>query len=189
VKGLSALWRELIGAPSQVVLQRARLADLVVIERPGHSRHDTSVITEAVLFESGRPVLCVPGGSFETLPNRMAVLWNGSAQAARAVGDALPLLVRAETAAVISIEERRDRDGPTAAELVDRLKLNGANAAARTLQHSPHDAVALFNAAFEFGAELIVMGAFGHSRLRELMLGGVTRHMLSHSAVPVLMAR
>jgi nucleotide-binding universal stress UspA family protein len=189
-KGLSTLWRELTGAPSELVTLRGRLADLIVIERPGHPEHDTSLIGETALFDSGRPVLCAPGGARDTLPNRMAILWNGSAQAARAVGDALPLLMKAESVAVISLEERDELEGPTAADLVEQLKLHGARALVQAIERGGQDAsAALLGAATSFGAGLIVMGAYGHSRFRELILGGVTRHVLSHAAVPVLMAR
>ncbi|MBX6322500.1 MAG: universal stress protein [Rhodospirillaceae bacterium] len=190
VKGLCTLWRELTGAPSELVTLRGRLADLIVIERPGHPEHDTSLIGETALFDSGRPVLCAPAGASDTLPSRMAVLWNGSAQAARAVGDALPLLMRAESVAVICLDENGDLEGPSAADLVDQLKLHGARALAQSIQRGGDDEpVALLKAAMAFGAGLIVMGAYGHSRFRELILGGVTRHVLAHSTVPVLMAR
>ena len=184
-KGLCAQWRELTGAPSELVTLRGRLADLIVIERPGHPEHDTSLIGETALFDSGRPVLCAPAGARDTLPGRMAILWNGSAQAARAVGDALPLLMKAESVAVISLNERDEAEGPSAADLVDQLKLHGARALAQNIERGGHDGSAtLLDAAIAFGAGLLVMGAYGHSRFRELILGGVTRHVLSHATVP-----
>jgi nucleotide-binding universal stress UspA family protein len=186
---LCTCWGELIGLPEEVVALRARLTDLVVIGRPNYPEHDTSAIAETALFDSGRPVLLVPADAAVTLSNRMAILWNGSAQAARAVGDALPLLLKAESVAVISADDRENSIEPSAAELVDHLKLHGVRAEVRDLQHDGTAAASLLKAAIESAAGLIVMGAYGHSRFRELVLGGVTRHMMSQSTVPVLMAR
>jgi nucleotide-binding universal stress UspA family protein len=189
-RDLSCAWRDMTGAPSELVTLRGRLADLIVIERPGHPEHDTSLIGETALFDSGRPVLCAPPQFRDTLPSKMAVLWNGSAQAARAVGDALPLLLKADSVAAISLVEKDELEGPTAADLVEQLTLHGARAVVQTIQRGGLDEpAALLKAATDFGAGLIVMGAYGHSRFRELILGGVTRHVLSHSTVPVLMAR
>jgi nucleotide-binding universal stress UspA family protein len=188
--GPTAAWRELTGAPSELVTLRGRLADLIIVERPGHPEHDTVLITEAALFDSGRPVLCVPANPMTALPPKMAVLWNGSAQAARAVGDAMPLLSRAETVGVVTLDEGGELEGPPAADLVEQLTLHGIRAQVQPVKRETQDEpTALLAAASGFGAGLVVMGAYGHSRFRELILGGVTRHVLSHSAVPVLMSR
>jgi nucleotide-binding universal stress UspA family protein len=188
--GPSAVWREMTGAPSELVTLRGRLADLIILERPGQAEHDTVLITEAALFDSGRPVLCVPPASMQELPAKMAILWNGSAQAARAAGDAMPLLAKAETVGVITLDEKGELEGPSAADLVEHLAVHGFHAQLHTVKRDAQDEPsALLGAAAAFGAGLIVMGAYGHSRFRELILGGVTRHVLSHSGVPVLMSR
>lgn len=189
-QGPSTLWREMTGAPSELVTLRGRLADIILVERPGHPEHDTVLVTESALFDSGRPVLCVPPAAPHTLPGKMAILWNGSAQAARAVGDAMALLSRAEAVAVITLDESGELEGPTAADLVEQLTWHGIRASVQPAKRDGQDEpTALVGAAAAFGAGLIVMGAYGHSRFRELILGGVTRHVLSHTTVPVLMSR
>lgn len=188
--GPSAVWRELSGAPSELVTLRGRLADIILIERPGHPEHDTMLIAESVLFDSGRPVLFVPPSAMRELPAKMAILWNGSAQAARAVADAIPLLTRAESVAIITLDDSGELEGPSGGDLAEQLALHGVRAELQPVKREgQNEETVLTAAAKSFGAGLIVMGAYGHSRFRELILGGVTRHVLSNAEMPVLMSR
>ena len=186
---VSSAWLERVGRPGDIVAHRGRLAVLIVVGRPAEAVDGTgAVATEVAIFESGRPVLCVPPTMRGLLESNVAVLWNGSPQAARAVGDAMAFLLRGGTTTVVSLEDG-GRWEPSAVELVERLGRQGVKTSSRILAPGhASTAESLAGAIAEIGANLVVMGAYSHSRLRELVLGGVTRHMLSHAAVPVLMA-
>jgi nucleotide-binding universal stress UspA family protein len=174
------------------VIEQARYVDLTLIGQAGPeplSLH--SVSPEEVVLFSGRPTLIVPAvGRFEHLGRRTLVAWNASREAARAVGDAIPLLVNAEAVTVLSINPARGIDGKQQAiDLAHHLARHGieAEATATVAEDTAVGEVLLARAA-DLGADLIVMGAYGHSRSRQLLLGGATRHVLQHTTVPVLMA-
>jgi nucleotide-binding universal stress UspA family protein len=117
------------------------------------------------------------------------VAWNGTAESAAAVHAAIPWMQRAEAVRVLSADEYQRR-GPAAAELASYLALHGIRpeiAQFRPLEREVGRGV--LSAAREFGADMLAMGAYSHSRLRQLILGGVTRHVLENAALPVLMAR
>jgi len=139
----------------------------------------------------GRPVLIVPRyGTFETVGERVLVAWNGSREATRAVHDALPLLKLASSVTVLSIDPEHDTgDRIPGADIALHLARHGVAAEGMStvgLDISVGDL--LLSRAADLGADLIVMGAYGHSRVRELVLGGATRHILQHMTVPVLMS-
>jgi nucleotide-binding universal stress UspA family protein len=142
---------------------------------------------------AGRPVLIVPYvGTFKTLGQRVLVAWNASREATRAVNDALPLLERASSVRVLSVNPRRGiaGHGPIAgADMSLHLARHGVRveAAAVNTDDVRVDDMLLSQAA-DAGADLIVMGAYGHSRLGEYVLGGATRHLLRQITVPVFMS-
>lgn len=186
--GPTVSWHTAKGSPAEIAARRARLAGIIVVGRtPGSGDAGTDDLLQALLFETGRPVLCVPPPTRPRLLSRPAILWNGSPQAARAVGDAMPMLARAAAVAVLAITGE-DAD-PDATALVEALERGGIAASRQDV--APGEASAserLFAAAMAFGASVVVMGAYGHSRLREMVIGGVTRHALSHAALPLFMA-
>lgn len=187
--GFSMAWREEIGREEDVVARCARLADLVVVGRPVSDRELPAVMTlNAALMESGRPLLVTPPQMPDVLGRRIAVAWNGSAEAARAVSAALPLLATAEQVHIFSAQES-DADPVLApAELRAYLSWHGINAECHSFTASTtHAGEVLLVEVTRQGCDLVVMGAYTHSRLRQLILGGVTRHMLHHAMVPVLM--
>jgi nucleotide-binding universal stress UspA family protein len=130
--------------------------------------------------------MCIPRGFKDFDTKRVAIMWNGSLQAARAVGDAMPLLSACGNAVVVTAGPS---DGPDATELVERLVLRGIEARTRRIS-TPLESIpsALLAVLEEVKYGLIVMGGYGHSRLREMLLGGVTRQMLAEAKVPVLLA-
>jgi nucleotide-binding universal stress UspA family protein len=181
----------------EAVARRARAVDLAVLGQvdPDHklpppARH----LIEDVLMNAGRPLLLIPfAGRFDTIGTNVLVGWNGSREAARATHDALPLIQPAATVTVLTVERGKPGEEPEempGADLVEHLARHGlAVTAARTAKDSSiTDADALLSYASDIGADLLVVGGYGHSRARELILGGVSRELLQHMTVPLLMS-
>ncbi|HEX2115333.1 MAG TPA: universal stress protein [Alphaproteobacteria bacterium] len=130
-------------------------------------------------------------GSPHDFGHRVIVAWNGSREAARAMGDAMPLLRQAQSVCVVSINaegETQGQPGP-AAELTRRLADHGIQAEPQVLRSDDISAAdMLLSRIADLGADSLVMGCFGHSRLREIVLGGTTRDVLRHATVPVLLS-
>lgn len=169
----------------------ARSYDLSVVAQ-GQPEDDLaeSLVLEAALFSSGRPVLVVPYIQATGLKlDRVMVCWDGSLNAARAVGDALPLLQRAGQVDVVTVEARERRNELRGAELAAHLARHKLNVELKSLVAPDSDpADIILSHAADSGADLIVMGGYGHSRLREFVLGGVTCGMLGAMTVPVFMS-
>jgi nucleotide-binding universal stress UspA family protein len=145
------------------------------------------------VLEVGRPVLVVPSvGQFPTLGQRVLVAWNASREATRAVHDALPLLRRSRRTQVVVINPQGGAGGHgdiPGADIGLHLSRHGVNAVCERISADDVETGALLlSRAADEGADLIVMGAYGHSRLSELVLGGATRHILRHMTVPVLLS-
>ena len=189
-------------AISTLVARRARFADLVVLPRPyGPGRgQEAEEVTEAALFPGDAPVLVLPAGtgtggggagSPGWVPAHVVVAWNESNEAMNAIRAALPLLVAARRVDICMVAPSR-RDAGTADpgfELCRMLVRHGVPAQVTILaQTLPHVSEVLARHATDSGADLMVMGAYGHSRLRESILGGATRNLLEHAPVPVLLA-
>jgi nucleotide-binding universal stress UspA family protein len=186
----TASFASVVGREDDLVAQLARLADLTVVPHPeaGEDTSSTDAL-HAVLFDSGRPVLVAPHHSPASIGTRICIGWNGTAESASAVLSVLPWAQRAQAVRVLTSEEYQRR-GPAAADLVNYLALHGIQAETATFRPVDREVGAgLLAAAREFGADLIAMGAYSHSRLRQLILGGVTRHVLEYSDVPVMMNR
>ncbi len=188
--GATADFATATGREEDLVAQLARLADLTVVPHP-ESGDDVSSsdALHAVLFDSGRPVLIAPQVALPTIGTRICVAWNGTAESAAAVLAALPWMQRAQAVRVLAADEYQRR-GPDARALSAYLDLHGIHV--EIAQFRPLDREVgrgLLMAAQEFGADLLAMGAYSHSRLRQLILGGVTRHVLENAKLPVLMCR
>jgi nucleotide-binding universal stress UspA family protein len=169
----------------------ARLYDLTIVAQPdGKSAANYNLVPEAVLFNSGRPMLLVPyihERAFEA--RRVMICWDGRRAAARAVLDAMPFLSAAEVVDIIAINEDRETAEASAEALATHLarKDIAAKAERLTAERGDVDNTILSTAA-DRGAQLIVMGGYGHSRLREFVLGGATRGVLRSMTIPVLMS-
>jgi nucleotide-binding universal stress UspA family protein len=195
--GLSAIdWRAPSGKPVVAAVAHARCADMAVIGQPDPDQPDFAFLEElaqTVALSAGRPALIMPYVAPGTsLGQSVLVAWDGGREASRAVGDALPLLTRARLVTVVAIRsETEDRIADTAAtsRLVDYLHSHGIDA---RVSHSNVTDISvgeqLLSQAADLGIDLIVMGAYAHTRLRELILGGVTRTMLRSMTAPVLMS-
>jgi nucleotide-binding universal stress UspA family protein len=170
----------------------ARVADLFIGSLPYVDRTRSPRIIEAVLFDSGRPCLFVPPAS--KAPDNIdtiLIAWKNTREAARAVAGAMPLLQRAKVVVVGTVEEERAGEPPKlepGAAIARHLERHGVNVQLRHLTGTGNAAEALMTEAGRAAAQLMVMGAYGHSRLREWLLGGVTRTVLERSEMPVLAA-
>ncbi len=184
-------WTVAKGMPLETLALRSRYADLTLITQAGPEQEGTygEDLVDDLIMISGRPVLVIPYiGAAGTLGNTVLVGWNGSREAARAVSDAMPILERAETVEVLAIEPTELGDAP-GADISAHLATHGVKASANATRGLDIDVGdVLLNRASDIGADLIVMGAYGHSRMRELVLGGATRHILAHMTVPVLLS-
>ena len=182
--------------PPASLIRLAHHADLVVFRQPDPANPRAARIgelIEQVLLHSGRPLLLIPyAGRFTALGRNVLIAWTETREAARAVHDALPLLADAAlvTALTLLAPSQAGPDAiPPAAELVRHLERHGIHAvAARSVTEDIPDADALLSYACDLGADLLVMGGYGHSPLRERLRGGVTRSLLRHMTLPVLMS-
>jgi nucleotide-binding universal stress UspA family protein len=196
--GSSAEWREVEAdnaTVADIVLQHARAADLVVAAQSEPDWQWTLYldIADRLAVESGRPVLIVPNeGLHKDFGKRILVAWNGRREAARAVFDALPLLQRADEVKVAWVNPQDEGaagvDVP-AGDICAALARHGVKCEATEVVR-PRGGVGgtLLTRAAEYGSDLLVMGCYGHSRLREFVLGGASRHVLEHMTIPVLMS-
>lgn len=195
-QGVAGEWRLADGELAATVALHARYADMLVIgqnERSGPGSTLAGEMPPSVLMGAGRPLLVVPyAGSFPTMGQNVLVGWNGTAEAARAVNDAIPLLQKAAKVTVLSINPRRGIDGDgdvPAADMALHLARHGVRAtAAHTVAPDIGEGDALLSYAADIGADLLVCGMYGHSRLREQVFGGVTRSLLTEMTLPVFMA-
>jgi len=186
----TASFASVTGREEDLVAQQARLADLTVVPHPDAGEDvSSSDALHAVLFDSGRPVLISPQTAPTTIGTRMCLGWNGTAESASAVYAALPWLQQADAVRILSAEGYQRR-GPAAPDLSAYLALHGVHADIHMFQSVGNSVGAgLLAAARDFGCDLLAMGAYSHSRLRQLILGGVTRHVLEHARLPIMMNR
>ncbi len=177
------------GTAGKTLALRARTADLFVATRPyGDPADDESTEVE-VLFGSGRACLFLPPNAPPpTKLGTVVVAWNGSREAARAVAEALPILKLASQAVVVGITEGEEPSRKS--DIARHLSRHGVPVVLGDVDDAPDGiGAALLGEVSRLDADLLVMGGYGHSRLRELVLGGATRFVLVNSTVPVLMAR
>lgn len=181
-----------LGVAANSFAEMARLFDLTVVAQPNPDQPGPEeVIAETVLMDSGRAVLIVP--YVQTKPftgERAVVAWDGSRAAARALAEALPLLHRTKQVEIFRVVTHIEDEDTAGPEVARHLARHGLAATVRKLPVSSGEpiAAAILNEVSDQGADLVVMGGYGHSRLREMVLGGVTREILATMTVPVLMA-
>ena len=190
--GVDYEWLSERGRESNNLILAGRYADLTIVGQfdPTDTTNPEPGLAEEVATGLGRPVLVVPhiGGAAET-GSRVLVAWDASREAARAVSDAMPLLQAADQVDVLHMYSDAKDQFPAARQLCEALSRAGVEA-------KPHELLiddievgdAMLSRAADFGTNLVVMGAYGHSRFREMVLGGATRDMLDHMTVPTLMA-
>lgn len=192
---LPSEWRCLDAAPAFLAVNQLRNADLMVLGHDAHRRlmTDDTDFESTLLLDSGCPVFVVPQTSVaRPIGKRVLIAWNASRASLRAVNDALPLLLRAEEVTVVAVNDRKAQPGEPvipSADICSHLIRHGVQAQERDLQANGKEiGEVLLYQVNDNDIDLLVMGAYGHSRLRELIMGGVTRHVLSHASVPLLMS-
>ena len=179
---------------SEAVINHARCADLIVVAQPDPGHDDVSVtrILEQLLVDSGRPVLMIPYiGTHDEIGKNVTLAWNASRESARASSAALPLFKRAEKVTVLWVNPHSEEDDPMdvpGSEIASSLARHGINVVTDySTTKLPEVGDELLSRIADNGADVLVMGAYGHSRLREFVFGGASRHMLQHMTIPVLM--
>jgi nucleotide-binding universal stress UspA family protein len=196
-RGEKAEWRAYTGDPVAAVAQSARCADLVVVGQIDPKEYDADCVprefVDDLVFAAGKPVLIVPyAGHFNDVGLRPLVAWNGSREASRAVWDALPLLRRSGNVEVTWFDSRKlvlDTEEAMRSDMSGYLARHDVNArVSRTTLGELDIGAAILSQAADVAADTIVMGAYGHARLRERVLGGATRALLDQMTVPVLMS-
>ena len=187
-EGARAIWRQIDGLGEQIVGEYGRVFDLIAIGREtDESSPDWNVLCEAALFESGRLLFLAPPSLPATFGERVAVLWNGSTETARTLGAALPLLQAAGETVVCAVEGVHV-PGPDVDQVTRRLAVNGVRARTHvTALDGRPPGPAVLDDAMQTKPDLLVKGAYAQSRLRQMIFGGATRHILKHAELPVIM--
>jgi len=194
LRSLYARWIQSDAPPDVTLVHRARLSDVTVLPLR-HKRLGTeAALLDAALFESGRPVLLLPPKIQAAPFVRMALAWNGSLQSARSLSHAIPFLHEAADVHILFVARKKEsaygRVGIPPSEVCEALSWQGIRARVVTIVPEEDEEVgaALLRVAKEQDVGMLALGAFTHSRLREAMLGGVTKHVLDHADLPLLMS-
>ena len=190
--GRNIEWREADGPEISNLIEQGYYCDLVVVDQKDpmdEGLPGTMVLAAHLALGVGRPVFCVPYvGNYASIGKRVMVAWNGSREATRAAHDALPFLKQAEQVIVFSVNPDRSTHHP-GADLATHLARHGVKVEAKhTVAKDIGIGDTLLGAVSDFGVDLLVMGAYGHSRLRELAFGGATRSILESMTVPVILS-
>jgi nucleotide-binding universal stress UspA family protein len=189
--GVTLEWRDVVGDPVEALALHARYCDLAVIGQSEPDDRGGRILPDNLILAVGRPVLVVPHcGHFPQVGRRVLLAWNASREATRAVHDALPILVKAAMVHVLAINPEHGRDGHgevPGADICLHLSRHGVNSVCEQISTDDLDVgEMLLNRSADEDCDLIVMGGYGRSRLREMVLGGATRHLLEHMTAPVL---
>jgi nucleotide-binding universal stress UspA family protein len=186
---VSFSWLDSAPSGHDFVGSYGRIFDCIVLARPGDEWQSPSMVTlESALFESGRPVLIAPPTSPRSLASNVLIAWNCSTEQARTTADAMPLLRLAQRVTICTVEGATVA-GPSGEQMARSLKLNGITSEPITLKSRKGGAgEVLLAKAEELGCDLIIKGAYTQSRLRQMIFGGTTRHILANAKLPVLMA-
>ena len=185
----SASWEVATGLASEIVAMRGGAYDMVVVGRPARGQTTVAELSaEAALFRKGRPVLIAPSKTPRSIGEAVVIGWNRSASSARSISAAMPLLLMSRSVTIVTVTTGA-KVGPSPQDMAKYLSWHEVHA--EVVEIPPdHRLVGevLLEEAERVSADLLVMGAYSHSRLRELILGGVTRHVLQNADLPVLMA-
>jgi len=189
--GPSASWREEDGRQNAVVGMIGRVYDLIVVEQPEKLASIAEATLEDALFESGRPVLMVPKRSLPTLGEVVAIAWNGSTETAVTVAMGMPFLKQARKVVVVAVgSQHMPEPGPEGEELARALEQHGMDVSLRIAYgRQKAQGESFLKEAAAAGADLLLKGAYTQSRIRQMIFGGGTRHIIMESKLPVLMAR
>jgi nucleotide-binding universal stress UspA family protein len=184
----TAHWTVASGRADRIVCHRARVSDVCVVGRASHGRdNSTKPVIEAALFDSGRPVLITPPQPPTSVGSDIVIAWNRSAAAARTLNSAMPLFDKAERISLVYVDTGA-KQGPSVEEAADYVERHGFAVDVKTIApQSKGVGSTLLRHAHTQNSSLLVMGAYSHNRLREVILGGVTRYVLENATISVLM--
>ena len=187
---LSSSWLEDTPKDDRFVGSHGRLFDVIALGRPGRDPKGPRMSTlEAALFESGRPVLIAPPSPPSDIGKNVLIAWNCSTEQARTIAFAMPILKRANSVVVLTVEGGVAVPGPTGQQLCQYLRLSGVPAKPLTVGLGGRlTGEAVLAHAKTLSCDLLIKGAYTQSRLRQLIFGGTTRHILSNALLPVFMA-
>lgn len=184
--GLVAEWRAADDSGPTAIGIIGRAYDLIVMPQPGALPKMPESVFETALFDSGRPVLVVPPRFSGMVGKRILFAWNGSTESARAISLAMPVMSGAQSIDVLSVDGAMV-PGPSSAEIAESLRSHGLNVTSQHVKPGTRTAgQTIVDTAIAGGCDLIVKGAYTQSRLRQMIFGGMTRHLILHSPLPVL---
>jgi nucleotide-binding universal stress UspA family protein len=184
--GLTSEWRAADDSGPTAIGIIGRAYDLIVMPQPGALPKMPESVFETALFDSGRPVLVVPPRFSGIVGKKILFAWNGSTESARAISLAMPVMGRAEAIDVLSVDGAMV-PGPSSAEIADSLRSHGLNVTSQHVKPGSRSAgQTIVDTAIAGGCDLIVKGAYTQSRLRQMIFGGMTRHLIMQSPLPVL---
>jgi nucleotide-binding universal stress UspA family protein len=191
--GFEGEWHVLSPGEIGELIDLAKFFDLTILGQLSRETRSSAFRPDEIIVASGRPILVVPyAGTFDTTGRRALVAWDGTREAVRAVNDALPLLANAEAVTVMYVgaqEASLEQHRPSLARMARHLQRHGIPAKPEeTLQAGIAVSDVLLSRAADLAVDLIVSGAYHHSQLRESLIGGVSRELLEHMTVPVLMS-
>ena len=191
--GLGGEWHLLSPGEAALFIDLAKAFDLTILGQLSPEIRSTGFRPDEIIIATGRPVLMVPyAGAFDTVGKRVLVAWDGTREAARAANDALPLLENAEAVTVMFVGTREAtlaEHHPSIERIVHHLQRHGIPARAEeTLEGDLRISDVLLSRAADLAVDLLIAGAYHHSQLREALVGGVSRELLDHMTVPVLMS-
>ena len=187
--GVSTEWIGEVGLDTAWIAEHGRTADLIVAGRGRQGSGSAMDVLEAALMDSGRPVLVAPRAVPASVGRTVCIAWKATREAAGAVSAAQPFIAQAERVVILTIDEDNDGDDGSPKRLQRALRWHNPNVTMhRLVRERGSPAETLLQAAGRAEADLLVMGGYGHTRLREAMFGGFTRHVLERADLPVLMA-
>jgi nucleotide-binding universal stress UspA family protein len=189
--GPRASWREEDGRQNAVVGLIGRVFDLILVEQPEKLASIAEATLEDALFESGRPVLMVPKNVPATMGEVIAIAWNGSTETALTIALGMPLIRRAKKVVVVAVgAQHMPEPGPEGEELARSLANYGLDVSMRAAYgRQKAQGESFMKEALAEGADLLLKGAYTQSRIRQMIFGGATRHIIMEAPIPVLMAR
>jgi nucleotide-binding universal stress UspA family protein len=189
--GPIASWREEDGRQNAVVGMSGRVYDLIIVEQPEKLASIAEATLEDALFESGRPVMMVPKTMGPVLGDTIAIAWNGSTETALTVAVSMPLLKQARHVVVVAVgPQHMPEPGPTGEEIASSLAGHGLDVSLRSAfgrQRAMGES--FLKETMAAGADLMLKGAYTQSRIRQMIFGGATRHIIMDAKIPVIMAR
>lgn len=183
----SATFRVETGEETRLLPKYARAADLTVLGRARDGEAVAMDVLESVLLDSGRPLVIAPAQPVEQIGTHIAIAWKDTPEAARAVASAMPLLRKAASVTIVMVQEHPDDDSDAGRALRSTLLWHNPATTVRAIPAADHEpAELLLEVVQESHADLLVMGGYSHSRMREAVFGGFTRRMLRSAPLPVL---